>query len=521
MKVKNLVLAFIFFYSATSFAQTVVQGLKHMELEQYESSKKVFRSLITKEPGNVEYYYYLGEVYLKTETPDSAKYFFNEGIKMKPEQALNYAGLGKVVFAGNPSEGKQNFDKALELSKSKDARVLAAIADYYINSKNKDVAQAIPLLERAIKIDSKNPGHYILLGDAYLEKNDGSKAIAYYKQGFDLNKNSPYPYLKIGKLYTRARNYTVAVEHYNKGLAIDQNYGPLHREIGEVYFKAKQFNKAIASYKKYVELSDKTFDNELRYASFLYSNKDYVNAIAILSGLAKKDAKNYKLNRMLAYSYFESGDFTNSQTLMDNYWKNTDSKNYVASDYEYYGKLLAKSGKDSLAIFNLRKAIDMDTSKAELYGEIGNIYFLSKKYKEAAEMFTQKISHNGPSASDYLVLGKSYYFNKQYVQADTIFSKFVSLYPTSPNGYFWRARANAYQDQDLSKGLAKPHYEKYIELTKADSEKYKKELTEAYSSLGAYYMQRKDKTNADIAWKKVKELDPANKDVDGYIKAKY
>jgi tetratricopeptide (TPR) repeat protein len=523
MKAKNLIWGFIIFCICPALGQSIEQGLKHLELEQYESSKNVFRKLINKEPSNPEYYYYMGEVYLKSENPDSARYFFESGIKKKEDDPLNYAGLGKIVFTANPAEGKRNFEKALELSRSKDGRVLSSIADYYINSKNKDIPQAIGLLEKAIKSDSKNPSYYILLGDAYLEKNDGSKAILNYNLGFDLNKNWPYPYLKIGKLYTRARNYNVAVENYNKGLEIDPLYGPLYRETGEVYFKAKQYGKAIASYKKYVELSDKNFDTDLRYASFLFYSKDYKSAISILGNLSKskKGEKQFIVNRLLAYSYFESGEYSAGLSSMEQYWKATDPKKYMATDYEYYGKLLSKTGQDSLAIINLKKAIEIDTSKSELYGEIGNLNMLSKKYKEAAEMYTRKISLNVPSASDYLLLGKSYYFDKQYAKADTVFSKFVALLPNSPNGYFWRARANAYMDVDLSKGLARPYYEKYIDLTKADTEKYKKELTEAYSSLGAYYMQKKDKTNADLAWKKVKELDPANKEVDEYIRAKY
>ena len=521
MKVKSLILGTILFSTGAAFGQSVEQGLKHMELEQYESSKKVFKSLIKKESSNPQYDYYLGEIYLKTEKPDSAKYFFNEGIKKKGDFALNYAGLGKAVGPENATEGKKNFDKALELSKSKDAKVLGAVAEYYITSNNKDIPQAISLLEKAIKEDSKNPYYYMLMGDAYLEKNDGTKAISYYNQGFELNKNWPYPYLKIGKLYGRARNFNLAVDFYNKGLAIDPNYGPLHREIGEVYYKAKMYSKAIASYKKYVELSDKNFDTDLRYASFLYFSKDYANAKTILNDLAKKDPKNYIVNRLLAYSSFETADFEKGLSIMENYWKNTDSKKYIASDFEYYGKLLAKTGSDSLALQNYRKAIQMDTSKSDLYGEIGNIYFLNKKYGDAAEMYKAKVASKGPNAMDYLTMGKAYYFDKQYAQADTVFGKFIAMLPNSPNGYFWRARANAYIDEDLSKGLAKPYYEKYIELTTAEADKYKKELVEAYSSVAAYYMKKKDKANADLNWKKVKELDPTNKEVDKYINAQY
>ena len=77
-------------------------------------------------------------------------------------------------------------------------------------------------------------------------------------------------------------------------------------------------------------------------------------------------------------------------------------------------------------------------------------------------------------------------------------------------------------DPEVKKGIAAPYYEKYIELVKAEPEKYKKELTESYKQVGAYYMSfKKDKPKADEIWVKVKEFDPSFKEADEYIKAKY
>lgn len=205
---------------------------------------------------------------------------------------------------------------------------------------------------------------------------------------------------------------------------------------------------------------------------------------------------------------------------METFLKTADEKKYIASDYEYYGKLLSKNGNDSLGITNLRKAIQMDTSKTDLYAEIGNIYFVSKRYSDAAREYNTKVSKGKGTAQDFLTLGRAYYNDGKYVQADSAFSKLVTTMPTSPSGYLWRARANSYQDSDFTKGLAKPYYEKFIELT-TDKEKFKKELIEAYSTIGVTYIKKKDKANADIAWTKVKELDPANKDAEKYLKAQY
>lgn len=503
-------------------SQSLEQGIKHLELEQYERAKKIFSSLLKSDPKNAaEYNFYLGEVYYKLENTDSAKYYYLEGIKSKDNFALNYVGMGKLAYENNPSEGKRSFDKALELSKQKDSKVLSGIANFFINSSKKDIPQAIALMERAIKVDGKNPHNYLLLGDAYLEQNNGEKAKSYYDQGFKLNESLPNAYLKIGKIYVRARNYNLGLEYFNKGLAIDPKFPPLYRETGELYYKAKQYSKAIENYKKYVELTDKSYDTDFRYASFLYFNKDYKNAIEILSRLAQTNKKDPYLNRLLAYSAYETENYAKGLEHMEEFWKVAPESKQIALDYEYYGKLLSKTGKDSLAIKSYEKAIAMDTSKYELFNEIGNIYFVKKDYKNAIDAFCSKIAMGPATGQDYFTLGRTYYNDKQFKKADSAFAKLVEAYPTSPTGYFWRARANAYIDPEMKKGLAAPHYEKFIELT-TDPSKYKPELIEAYRTVGAYYMTiKKDKKKADSAWKKVKELDPSNKEVVEYINKDY
>ncbi|HEX8545745.1 MAG TPA: tetratricopeptide repeat protein, partial [Cytophagaceae bacterium] len=426
---RNFVIVVLLLINLSSFAQSLEQGIKHLELEQYERAKRIFASLSKSDAKNAaEYNYYLGEVYLRTDKPDSARYFFSEGIKANDNFALNYAGMGKLSMESNATEGKRSFDRAIELSKSKDSRVLSSIAEYYITSPKKDIPQAISLLERAMKADPKNPYLPLLLGDAYLEQNDGAKAKVNYDQSFKLNDKLPNYYLKTGKIYVKARNYTLGLENFNKGIALDPNFAPLYRETGELYYKAKQYNKAIENYKKYVDMTDKSFDTDFRYGSFLYFNKDYKGAIEIMSRLAKQDNSNPYLNRLLAYSYYETGSYSKGLENMETFWKKADEKKHIAMDYEYYGRLLSKISKDSvslvnkainpamkdsLALINFNKAIAKDTSNSDLYSEIGFLYLTKKDYKRATSFYLQRIAKGSPAPQDYLNLGKAYYFDKQ------------------------------------------------------------------------------------------------------------
>src|SRR5438045_5416072 len=96
------------------------------------------------------------------------------------------------------------------------------------------------------------------------------------------------------------------------------------------------------------------------------------------------------------------------------------------------------------------------------------------------------------TVTDYFNLGRSYFFNKDFQKADSAFAKVNELTPKYASGFLWRAEANSHIDSTSAMGLAKPHYEKYIEVATADtagmaSAKYKGGLIEGYRYLASYY----------------------------------
>jgi predicted Zn-dependent protease len=514
---KNLWFSFVLFFSFSVSAQSIQEGIKDMESERFEKAKKTFAALLVKDPQNSLPYYYLGDINLNTNKADSAMYYYSEGLKADPNGPMNYVGIGKLTLPKDYIEGRKNFDKAISLS-PKEPKVYAAIAEFFINSDVRDLTQALVFLDKGVKQTTTDPKLYLLYGDLYWAQNDGTKAITNYEKSMDLDKKNPETYLKTGKLYSRARNYDLGLDFFKKGLAVDSNYAPLYREIGELYYKAKQYEKAIASYKKYMDKTDKNDENSFRYASFLFLNKDYDQTIEIIGRLIEKGKPNPIAYRLMAYSCLEKHAYDKGIENFDKFWKNIESHKIIASDYEYYGKLLARTGKDSLAIINLTKALAMDTTKSEVYTELGNVYYNSKKFHEAGALFEKKCRRKDVTAQDLLNYGRALYFNKEYLKADSMFNRLTEAKPVLPTGHLWRARANSNLDPESENGLAKPFYEKFIELTKGEVEKNKKDLVEAYSYLGYYQLIKKSNVEAKASWQMVKSLDPANKKANDALK---
>ncbi len=512
---KKVILALALLVVNVAIGQTLKDALKLTDNEQFYAATRMYKNLVQQQPTLGENYFYMGENYFKSEKLDSAQLAYKKGAEVNPANPINFVGLGKVLwYSGKYDEAKATFTNALTLSANKNALVQMKIAECYTQAEKKDLMAAFSLLTSAAKLEPKNAEVYILTGDAYLENNnDGSNAIKNYEKAAEIDKTSLKAILRIGQLYGRARNYNLALEYYKKAALIDSSFAPAYREQGELYYMAKQYNVAKAKYKRFLELSSNNLDARTRYASFLYLSKEYANSIAEINEIQKLDTSNNILNRLLAFSYFETGDFANGLSKSNAFFKRADLEKtkILAQDYEYNGKLLIKTNNDSLGIERLNKALDLDTSKTDLYSEIASSYMKQKKYAQAISNYQKKLTMGKPNANDYFGMGRAYYFTKDFVNADSSFSQIIKSNPTLPLGYLWRAKSNTQLDVSNEKGLAKPHYEKFVSLIKTEEiEKNKKDLIEAYSYLGFQGMKQKDTVAAKQNWQKVLEIDPGN-----------
>ena len=428
---KKLILTSIILGVQLTQAQTLKDAMKLTDNEQYYAATRVFRNLIQQQPTLGENYFYMGENYFKSEKLDSAQIIYSKGAEVNASNAINFVGLGKVQwYRGKSDDAKANFAKALTMSNNKNALVMMKIAECYTQAEKKDLMTAFSLLTSAAKLEPKNAEVYILTGDAYLENNnDGSNAIKNYEKAAELDKSSVKAILRIGQLYGRARNYNLALDYYKKAALIDSSFAPAYREQGELYYMAKQYNVAKAKYKRFLELSSNNLDARTRYASFLFLSKEYANSIAEINEIQKLDTSSNILNRLLAYSYYETGDFPNGLSKSTTFFTRAarEMTKILAQDYEYNGKLLIKTGNDSLGIEKLNKALDMDTSKTDLYSEIASSYVKQKKYPQAISNYQKKITMGKPNPNDYFGMGRAYYFSKDFVKADSAFAQLFQI----------------------------------------------------------------------------------------------
>jgi predicted Zn-dependent protease len=157
--------------SSGLFAQDLSEAKKAIQDEQYDKAKEILRTLVSSQPNDGINYYHLGDVLLREDQSDSARYYFDKGVSVKNKGSLNYIGLAQIELDNNRvSEAQANFAKAEKDIKKKDYDEQLLIAAAYLNTKNPNAKAAQKIAQEIIEKDYKNPTAYLLLGRSYLEK---------------------------------------------------------------------------------------------------------------------------------------------------------------------------------------------------------------------------------------------------------------------------------------------------------------------------------------------------------------
>jgi len=534
-----------------SISQVDITATRLLEMGQYNQAKAALVSGL-KTADNTVNWFYLGKIYSIQQNADSARYSFSKVTEKDQRNILVLVGQAiSENMVGNKSQSLLTLEKAQRSAiASKDVNAMCEIAEARLNAG--DTLKWPLTLELASGIDKKDPKPYITGGNLYAAMGDKSNrsqfyglASGRYHQALYLQPDNTEALSRLAEINIKIRNYEDAETMLNKVLAKDQAYIPALRSLGELLYTLGRYNEASKYYGQYIRLAENSDKDIIHYVNLLFFNKEYSVAGEYINKVLMKDPSNPVMLRLKGYTAYELNQNQEGLDAMKNFFavrSVVDTAKVIASDYEYYGKLLSRAGNDSLAIVNLLKALETDSEKSDLHEDIARLYEKQKKYPEAILNFEKliKAKNENVPAMIYFSMGKDLLLMADnlkgtsdsllrmdyHEKAISAFGKVAEMSSNSYLGYQWRARALAGMDPETTKGLAKADYEKTLSIleSKNDTKKYASDLVEAYRYLGYFFYLKYDeikktgdlsakeqaKSNSLAYWQKVIAIDPLN-----------
>ena len=527
-------------------AQDLDQANKAIDAEQFEKAKSILKKVLVTKPENGKSAFLLGNIYLAQNIADSAKIYFQKGLKAANDSKLNYIGLGQLdLDNGNLTAAQTNFDLATQEVKKKDIEPYVYVGKAYMNANKPDYTKALVVLNKAKLLKPQDAQLQLVLGDAFYGDKNQNEAYAAYRNAFQIDPTLIRARVQQGVLLKGAKAYSEAIKFLNEIEVSNPQYGPVYRELAETYYywganEPKKYNeyiqKALAYYEKYMSLTDYSLTSRMRHADFLILAKDYKALEAEALKMKELDNVNPRILRYLGYAAYENGNTDAALQALESFIA-TPTNKIIARDYLYLGlakmkkannreaKTIDLAGFDA-AVSHIKKSVEMEITMTNDLSEVGKKLYEQKLYKEAAAIY--EIAVTNVNSKNYLLdnfyLGNSLYFDntrKEVVKPDPIalqkadlaFGNVITASPTTQDAYIFRARTNSLLSNDE---LTIKYYQDYINVVTAKGEEelakpaIKTKFIESYNNIAAAYANT-DKVKAKEYFAKTLAMDPANK----------
>ena len=370
---------------------------------------------------------------------------------------------------------------------------------------------------------------FILLGDLKALADDGGAAAQYYDMAVYADPKNPDGYYKYANVYRKLSPKSAVAKL--EDLRAQRPDIAVDALAGRIYYMSNDFDKALASYNK----ADKNLmeDRDLvDYAMAAFFKQKNQQALDIAKfGLTKKP-RNAAFNRLAFFNSTDLKQYDEALMYADRLFNQSDSAKFSYYDYVYYGKALSGAKQHDKAIAMYLKALEQEdldnkAKRAGVIKDLSDAYQQQEDYPNAIKHYEDYLNNiDKATANDIAALASLHMQHGGTLQdadakkaafqkADAVYADLASKYENAQEyALFMRARINAQMDPDSKLGLAKPYYEKLIELIEPRAEKDATErarIIESYRYMIAYYfIVKDDKDAAKAIAEKLIQIDPEN-----------
>lgn len=445
---------------------------------------------------------------------------------MAQDAATAVSQATEIIKAGAADKDKQV--NAVFKTVKKDAKAVAGIGRAYLNAKDYDNAEKYADL--AIKANKNCAAGYVLKGDIAVMKDDGGTASSWFENAITLDPQDPEGYRRYAQINSKA-DPDGSIAKLEQLRSIDPSY-PVDLVAAEIQSKAGNSDAAISYYEK---ANLNSFENwQLAdYSMLLFLKQKYEESLKVSSYGNEKFPRYLSLNRLSLFNLVNLDKNVEAVKYGERLFNASDEPKYTALDYINYGTALQRLKRNDEAIAQFQKVLDDRSFDAEqkvsVYKNISDIYKSISDYPNALSYYEKYVKGNQGKMTANIKNGLALLYRQMALEenatpeqkveavgkADKVFEEIAKEFPAFEQSVtVQRAKLAFILDPQDKAGVAKPHYDKLIEIVNGLENKEAsdiKQLQTAYQYNMVYFLQiQNDVAKSKEYAAKILEIDPEN-----------
>lgn len=351
-----------------------------------------------------------GDIYLELENLDSAYYFYKAAENLEDSEPQVMRKVGKIEsLKGNYQAAVKVLEKAINEDK-KDVDSYLELADAHIRENKLSDAEII--VNRARKINEKEPRIYTTLGDMYFAQRVFELAKTNYEQALSLDSENMNAMMKLAESYQRLANqeppgseladelFTMCVKQYNQVTKRDPKNAKALLEQGKILFWSQKYSDAANILYAYAQLRPEGSLGRWFLAQSLLEYGKCDSAESHLQYAAQTiDTVKIKAQILLGQCYYNQKSYPLAAQTYDKIYKDT---TLSFADYRRYATAKLFAGDTVNAVRLYKEVLDKyptDDNSCMLCDFVGKLMISTQKYNDAIYFFDKRLSNNKCSDS--------------------------------------------------------------------------------------------------------------------------
>jgi len=242
----------------------------------------------------------------------------------------------------------------------------------------------------------------------------------------------------IGMVHLRRRQYDKAQEQFELAQRMDGNLAMAWYGQGEVLRRQGDCANAVAKLQRAVELDRKYPEAQLALGDCLVKSGKHSDAVRVLEQGTNWGPK-VRPRFLIALGDAELA----RDSLRDAGIFYTKAQQEAPDDpatNRALGEFYVKRGIGALAVQNLERAVQLDSSDVELRFALGQAFYFAQRYNEALEQYRIVAERDPEFAPGQYALGHLYYLSGQadprrYADARPYLEKYTQMMPQDAKGW--------------------------------------------------------------------------------------
>ncbi len=437
-------------------------GEYYINQEDAENALKFFRAAAELDPKNKNAQNGLsdaltlkGNQLLVAEKPDAARAFFDEAVKINPDNGGAYYGLGEVLDElDKPDEAIGSYEKALSFNKDLTAIYVPLGILYYQKG---EIAKADQLLSKADLGAPNDPETEYYVGAIRYTQNRNDEALKSLQKAVAADPSNAQAHYFLGKTLLRLNRQAEALTELKQAIRLKPDYFEADFDAGLVSFETANYPESISAYKEAARLKNTDAQTYANLGDAYRLNKDYNNAEGsydLALNFIQRDKGTFTdddiaaIHSNVAYvlgSQCEINQRTNRACKWDKAITNLEQSVAIspnASDYANLGwaylsasRLDKYAGRKAEATAKLEKSRDASRKSAEMNPafieaplvNLGTVLIDLADYKGAIDALKRVTEKRKDWKFAYYALGVAYRKSDDYKNAAEQFKSAVGL----------------------------------------------------------------------------------------------